>query len=145
MLIVTILANLSGVFTEPVPDGTPGEIETGRVGKEKFEWFISFAYIPALYLVGRISLVFPSIAIDHNKSMRWSWQVTKGNGLRMFIIVGALPWLLSILLGLLWRENATLVEQAILGVVMYILMAIEIFALSLTYKEFQLAAISLDI
>jgi len=56
-----------------------------------YEWFTSLAYIPVLYVVGRISLVFPSTAVDHNMSMRWSWQVTKDNGFLMFIIVGAMP------------------------------------------------------
>ena len=138
-VFMTILMNMSSGGAETVLNSGSGEREIERVNQDAFEWFKTLAYIPALYVVGRISLVFPSTAIDRDMGIKWSWQITKGNGLRMFVIVGILPWLLSILLGLLWRENANLVEQALLGVIMYIVMAIEIFALSLTYKELQLA------
>ena len=135
-VFMTILMNLS-IGTEPVVNEASGEIFNERMSQDAFEWYKTLAYIPALYVVGRISLVFPSTAIDQDKGIKWSWQATKGNGMRMFVIVCVLPWLMSILLGLFWRENATLVEQALLGLIAYIVMAIEIFALSLTYKEFQ--------
>ena len=136
-VVLTIFMNLPGIGATPDTNELTGERKIGGINRDVFEWLKTLAYIPALYVLGRLCLVFPSTAIDRDKGIKWSWRVTKGNGLRMLVIVGVLPWLLSIFLGLFWRENATLVEQALLGLIGYIVMAIEIFALSLTYKEFQ--------
>jgi hypothetical protein len=91
--------------------------------------------IPAMYVLGRLSLVFPAVAIDKPISLSRSWSYTRNNGLRMFFIVGLFPAILSVMLGAFTRDEATLIEQVILGFVFYLIFAIEIFALSLSYKE----------
>jgi len=93
--------------------------------------------LPAIYILGRFSLVFPAIAIDQKCTLKQSWMHTKNNGLKMFVIVGVMPWILGYLISLLWREGQTIIEQAFIAIIMYIVMAIEIFALSLAYKEIK--------
>lgn len=129
MFSYTIGLNLLRVF----------DIEYKRVTTfDELIWWMNLVFtIPGMYILGRSSLIFPSAAIDIKRSIRWSWQQTKGNGARMFIIVGIFPWLLSMMLSILWRENATLVEQTLLWILTYFGLAIEVFALSLTYKELQ--------
>lgn len=91
--------------------------------------------IPAYYVTARLSLVFPATAIDEKATLKWSWQKTRNNGWRMFVVVGVFPWMLSFLVGLIWRENATLPEVVMLYIAGYFLVVIEVSALSLSYKE----------
>jgi len=102
--------------------------------KEIIEYIL---YLPIMYLLGRLSLVFPATAIDVKTGLKWSWIQTRNNGLRILVIIALFPWSLNILLSLLNRENATIFEQGIVGILMYLSAAIGIFALSLTYLELQ--------
>lgn len=99
------------------------------------DWIKQIASIPALYVLARLSLAFPATAIDKRSSLRWSWIRTQGNGWRIFVVVGLLPWLTSMLLGFMWREEATVLEQVVLSIATFVLLSIEIIALSFTYKE----------
>ena len=93
------------------------------------------ASTPAMYIMARLSLVFPATAVDTNIGLKWSWQCTRHNGWRMVVIIGLYPGLISALLWLVSREATTAIEQAIIGLFYYLGAAVEIFALSLTYKE----------
>lgn len=90
---------------------------------------------PAMYIMSRLSLVFPATAVDTNVGLKWSWEGTRHNGWRMVVIIGLYPGLISTLLWLVSREATTAIEQAIIGLFYYLGAAVEIFALSLTYKE----------
>ena len=48
------------------------------------------------WLVGRLSLVFPAIAIDQGVSFKYSWELTKNYQLLMFLVVIIYPILLAI-------------------------------------------------
>lgn len=96
---------------------------------------VSIARVFAIYVLGRLCLVFPATAIDQNRGLRWSWENTRHNGWRMAIIVGLYPWVISILIWILSREEATLVENVITALLYYVGLAVTIFALSLTYRE----------
>jgi hypothetical protein len=98
-------------------------------------WIEQLASIPALYVFGRFSLVFPATAIDRNSGLNWSWKRTHGNGWRILIIVGLFPWLIGMAISFMWREEATVLEQVILSTLAYIGLSVEIIALSLTYKD----------
>lgn len=93
--------------------------------------------IPGKYILGRLCLTLPAAAIDIKQSLYWSWKITSNNGIRMLIIIGIIPWIFQLLVTMIWRTDATLVEQTLLGLLAYFLMAIEIFALSLTYKAYN--------
>lgn len=90
---------------------------------------------PAMYIMARLSLVFPATAVDTNIGLKWSWECTRHNGWRMVVIIGLYPGLISTLLWLVSREATTAIEQTIIGLFYYVGAAVEIFALSLTYKE----------
>jgi hypothetical protein len=99
------------------------------------DWVKQIASIPALYVLARLSLVFPAAAIDKSCSPRWSWIRTRGNGWRIFAVVGLFPWLTGMAIGFVWREEATVLEQVALSIITYLGIAVEIIALSFTYKE----------
>lgn len=124
MLPLTLLININSV----------AEAEARA---DEFDLMQKLASIPAYYVLGRISLVFPAIAIDLDASLKWSWHMTNGNGWRMFIIVGLFPLAMNTLIWLVWRDEATVVEQALLSLCYFIGLSIEIFALSFSYLEFE--------
>lgn len=99
------------------------------------KWIDSAARIPALYVSARLSLVFPATAIDKRPDLKWSWNLSRNNGWRLVVVVGVLPWVISKIVGLLYRENATVLETVVLSTLGIALFAIEIAALSLSYRE----------
>ena len=100
-------------------------------------WYVvySLSAIPALYVIGRICLVFPATAIDVRSSIKRSWNQTKGNGWKLVVVIGLYPWILSILLWLVARSNQTLGEQVIVALAYYVVLALEVIALSLTFRS----------
>jgi hypothetical protein len=56
----------------------------------------------ASYFAGRLSLVFPSIALDTSMGLTESWVETKGRGLVMFVFVVIYPFIVYLLSDLLW-------------------------------------------
>jgi hypothetical protein len=84
------------------------------------------------YVFGRLSLVFPGIAVDRAVSFGDSWQLTAGHGFTMFMLVAFIPWVLFMPLG--WMPGSWW------GVPLRVAasFAVEIFAiacLSLAYHE----------
>ena len=65
-----------------------------------------FAFIPGIgtvvsiilviYLIGRLSLAFPSIATDQDIRISDSWNATKNYQVLMFVVVGIFPLIISI-------------------------------------------------
>ena len=53
--------------------------------------------IPFGYLIGRLSLLLPAIAVDVKASLRSAWSQSKGNGWRMALLVGWMPTLFLLL------------------------------------------------
>lgn len=61
-----------------------------------FPWIL-LELIPCGYLIGRLSLLLPAIAVDDQASLRSAWSQSKGNGWRMALLVGWMPILIHIL------------------------------------------------
>ena len=100
-------------------------------------WSKQLLAIPGLYVLARLSLTLPATAIDRRVGLKWSWVNTRGNGWRIFVVVGLFPLLMELLFDLVAREGATVVEQGVLFILVYITIAIEVIALSLTYRELE--------
>ena len=100
------------------------------------EWVLFLICIPGLYLLGRVSLLFPAKAIDEKIDLKKSWEITKNNGWRIFVIIGFYPWILGMIIWLVWgREEASLFEDVISSLLTVLILALEVVALSFTYKE----------
>jgi hypothetical protein len=102
---------------------------------EAFGWLETAARMPALYVFARLSPLFPATAVDRKVDLKWAWRLTRGNGLRLMLIVGFLPWALSYVPPLLYRSEATALETILLTVAGIALFAVEIAALSISYRE----------
>jgi hypothetical protein len=98
-------------------------------------WSLFVAKLPALYVFARLCLVFPATAIDKRVNLQWAWRRTEGNGWRLVLIVAVLPWILTQLVNLLYRGNASTIETIVLTFVGCALFAVEVAALSLSYRE----------
>jgi hypothetical protein len=105
------------------------------VMKTHLGWIETVAKVPALYLFARLSPLLPATAVDRRVDLRWAWELTRGNGWRLMVVVGVLPWALSWVTPLLYRSDATTVELVVLTVAGIALFAIEIAALSIAYRE----------
>lgn len=93
---------------------------------------------PFYYLFGRWVLVFPAIAIDQEPKLGWSWKQTKGNGWRMFILVGLLPmtvgylwWLLSFI-GI---PEFPVVEFFLGSFALFLFTPVEVAVISIAFRE----------
>jgi hypothetical protein len=101
------------------------------------EWLEAAAKLVLLYFLGRLCLLFPATAVDREPppGWRWSWGLTRGNGWRLFIVVGALPMLFALLVDLVYRSEATTLEWLLVSGLAIVLFAVEIAAVSLSYRE----------
>jgi hypothetical protein len=100
-----------------------------------FEWVNALACVLAFWVVARVSLVFPAIAIDRAPNFAAAWRSSKRNGWRLAVVVGALPWLMNQFSNLIYRNGATAVEFALIVVLIAFFTVIEVVALSLSYWE----------
>lgn len=99
---------------------------------------ILFSALPSVYIFSRLSLLFPATAIDRDVDVDWAWKISKKNGWRLAVIIVLLPLVFGLLQGLhvfFLRGNATWVEDIIFVLLRLILLAVEIVALSLSYKH----------
>ena len=87
------------------------------------------------YLFARLALVFPATAIDARTSLVKAWRQTRGNGWRMVVIVGVLPWAFGYLAGLVTGDEPGIVIAVLVTVFATAFLAVEISALSLSYRE----------
>lgn len=102
---------------------------------EQWQWAFHVSAIPAFYIFGRLCVIFPATALDRAATLRWAWNTTRKNGLRVLLVVGALPWVISWMVDLVYRDEATIVEAIVMTLVGTALFAVEVSAVSLSYRE----------
>ena len=90
------------------------------------------------YLLGRWSLVFPSIALDLSGRIEWSWEQTRGNDWRMLVLVGFLPLTtasLGSLLSYLVPAPFSLVPGFLQSFAYFIFTPLEVAVVSIAFRE----------
>ena len=100
-----------------------------------FGWFMAGAMILAMWPIARLSLLFPALAVDRSFDPIAAWKATRGNGWKLAIVVGALPWALRSIANAMYRDEATWVEFGALLVLTAAFTVIQVVALSLSYWE----------
>jgi len=93
------------------------------------------AVIPGLYLLARLSMIFPATAVDERPNIKWAWEISQGNGWRLVVIVGIFPVITGWILKVMERADSTLIEDLVLFLISFIVIIIEIAAVSLSYRE----------
>ncbi len=70
-------------------------------------------------------------------NIKWSWDISRNNGWRLAVIVCALPSVAGYMQNIFACEDDGVFMSTLLMLVAFILLIIEIAALSLTYKEIK--------
>jgi hypothetical protein len=99
------------------------------------EWVSYPVIVLGVCAMAQICLVLPAIAIDRKADFVAAWRASRGNGWRLALVFGVLPWCLSELTFLLVREGASKIESAAFAVLTTPLVVVEVIALSLSYRE----------
>lgn len=105
--------------------------------REDFKMARYIAYLPAMYVVGRLCLVFPAIALGFKSSLKWSWKATKHSQFQILFIVALFPWAMESVLGLLHRQSPGVAEWILVSLLSYLCAALGVFAISLIYQELR--------
>lgn len=87
------------------------------------------------YLFARMSLVLPSIAVDKQLRLKESFLLSKGNSWRLAISLSLLPLLLKAIAERLFTNDANTFEYIMYTAIFTALLAVEITALSISYRE----------
>ncbi|GKS57607.1 hypothetical protein YTPLAS18_11340 [Nitrospira sp.] len=160
-----LLVNLVGYAAMGLVGGTIGALVglfvAGASGTEIQRLFdhtdlfvvvLATALIPYAYLVGRLSLVLPSIATDREATLMDAWRLSKGNTWRLTFLIGVIPILFFLsegwgMNGIQWVLGSTTLESfRILGlghlfscvpetVLHYLVLTIELAILSFSYRD----------
>jgi hypothetical protein len=98
------------------------------------------ALLLALWVFSRFSLLFPSIAIDRGFDPVAAWNLSRGNSLRLMVIVGVFPFLLAAPVLVVYREDAAVLELIARDLLTALLLIVEVAALSLAYWQLTASA-----
>jgi hypothetical protein len=113
-----------------------GTIVANLFSTALFESTYSYAgKIIGTYLFARLSLVLPATAIDARTSIPQAWRQTRGNGWRLVLIVGVLPWAYNYVASLVLGDEPGVAKLVLVTAAATVLLAVEISALSLSYRE----------
>ena len=91
--------------------------------------------ILSTYVFARVAPVLPAAAIDAPVNLPKMWGVTRGNGWRLLVIVGALPWAFSYGVRFLGSDEAGVASVVAVTALTTLLLIVEICALSLSYRR----------
>ena len=93
--------------------------------------------LPGVYVLSRLSLIFPATSVDEEVNIKWAWDISRNNGWRLAVIVCALPAAAGYIQNILTGEDDGVLKSTLLMLVAFVVLIIEIAALSLTYKELK--------
>ena len=133
-LVTAVIVTLVETIVGTVLLNLPGPWHPYLSGQSS-PWAMFLAKMVGLYILGRLCLVFPAVAVNRAPNLKWTWRETKGNGSRLFIIVAVAPCTISYAMGLLYREAATSIETVTLTVLGAVVFVLEIVAVSLSYQS----------
>lgn len=109
-------------------------VASGEVGSV-FTWLEFTASVLATYILARLSLVFPALAIDQKVNIRWAWKCSENNGWRLVATIGLLPLALSWAFNLFIDNWSSVILTNLMMLLSVVIFVVEIVALSLSYRE----------
>jgi hypothetical protein len=95
------------------------------------------AALPASYVVARLTPMLPAIALEHAWHPRAAWEMSRGNGWRVALVVLGLPYAFAVALETASRDGASGLEIALFAIALAFLASLEIIATSLAYRELR--------
>ncbi len=127
---------LAAIFWYPISD----MFAEGSWEKTFIGWALVYGgfLLPFWYLFGRGILVFPTIALDQTPSPAWSWEKTKRNAWRIFVLVGFIPLTvgnLGDLLLFLGLSGFPLFSAFLTPFVLFLFTPVEVAVISIAFRE----------
>jgi len=101
-------------------------------------WFTPILFGGALlsaYVFARCTMILPAVALGLPSSLTSAWRLSAGNGWRVAVVVGVLPFLLKYLDKQLFSMSESSLINSLLLPISALLVIFEVFALSLAYRE----------
>lgn len=138
MIVIYFLVSIGSIVLMMVPLSLFLQMlpEAARDNPAKVvPYSVLFIGPPATYLLARLSLILPATALDRTEKLSWAWKASAGNGLQLAVLVGLLPWASGLFNYLFIGTNPDIITIVVVNIVNYVLMTIEIIALSLAYRE----------
>jgi len=99
-----------------------------------YQIFLYMGSLPCFFIIAKVSLILPAIALDRHPTWLWAWKASRHNNWQMFVIAGILPFLFGNLELLIPDDAPSLVTEIIFSALYLFLVIIEVSALSLSYK-----------
>lgn len=103
------------------------------LGKDGIVVAVVAAILPALYVMSRLSITLPEVAIGQPSSPGRAWQMSAGNGSRLVLVVIIIPLLLMSPFLVLYALDSTLLNY-IAAFGSYITTLISLVMLSVSYR-----------
>lgn len=103
-------------------------------------FFAMLNFLPPIYIAARLILVFPEVSRNPDigvfEALKWSWLVTKGNGLVLMLLAVIFP--LAIALGINWFSSTGLPFAEFIGAVLvWLVLPFEVALIALSYSTIQ--------
>lgn len=97
-------------------------------------WVIfTLLLLPSGYVVSRISLILPSVAVQNDDSFFDAWKISSKNGWRLFLLIALTPWLLN--LAITQISSDIMIIKIIASFLNLAVLTLGIMLLSYSYKE----------
>lgn len=94
------------------------------------------AALPALYVVSRYSICLPAAAVERPLAPKQAWQLTRGYGWRLVLLIWLTPWALHFIQRSLAGMFSADADYVIAGnLLFWLLLPLEIALLSLCYRR----------
>ena len=120
-------------WSTPAPTPEQNLIEGARIMLGPLMFVI---LLLAAYVLARLSMLVPAAALEHRPTIKKVWALTRGFGIQLFVLVVLLPWIFSLIAGLLPWISVYPVFSTIMHTVLWMIMlTIEVAMLSLSYRE----------
>ncbi len=129
---------LAGLLVLPVVVGLQIVTDVGKLWADEGSilGFVVFAilYLPATYVMSRLSLILPDIAVDNDRTLAWAWALSSGHSFSLFILIGLLPILTSLVTyPLFLLMGGSFIAVFLQFVIWTVVAVLEICLLSLSY------------
>jgi hypothetical protein len=90
----------------------------------------------AMYVLARFSVLVPAAALEHRPTIKGAWRLTRGEGIRLFVLVILLPIILNALINRLpISEGYQAISYILYNLLWMIVLCFEVAMLSLAYRE----------
>ena len=91
--------------------------------------------IGAVYSFSRLSILFPTIAVENRFDIKWAWEITRSNGWRMAVFLFVYPFLFGIVESLTGLVQVELLQFVLSTFLTFVTLILETAVISISYIQ----------